>query len=513
MQDLVLQIFNYLLGMWRFRWYAILAAWVVAIAGWVFVCLMPDQYEAHSKVQLDTDSILKPLLKDLAVDVDVTNQVARMTQVLASRPNLEKVIRDTDLDLRATTVKQRERLLASVQNRISISSPKINPRRRKITYPLYEISFSDSDPQIAYKVVQSLVNSLVEGTLGASRVNTDSAQKFLVRQIKEYEERLTEAEQRLADFKKKHVGLMPGQGGDYYERLQTAIQNLETSENTLNLTKKRRDALRQQLKGEAPIVGVDTNVQVIEQSLREHRNNLQKLLLAYTEEHPDVEAEKAIIAQLEKRLKTAKTNASINPAPISENDTAEVNPVYQQVKIALAQAEVEISTLEATIAAQKKKIDELNKLVDTIPDIEAQLARLNRDYRVTKTQHEELLARLESARLSVLAGQSSDDINFQIIEPPRVPITPTGPNRLLFFSAVLGAALAIALALSFLLDQLSPVIVSRDDLNKITDVPVLGSVSRICGPVETARRRRDHLLLSVAAAFLLIAYLLVIVLV
>ena len=66
--------------------------------------------------------------------------------------------------------------------------------------------------------------------------------------------------------------------------------------------------------------------------------------------------------------------------------------------------------------------DELEQAVDTIPEIEAELKRLNRDYGLNKQQYDELLKRRESARLSHEADQQSDDVKLKVIDPPRVPL-------------------------------------------------------------------------------------------
>ena len=42
LQELIVQILNYLRGMWRYRWQLVIVAWLVAIPGWAAVYKMPD---------------------------------------------------------------------------------------------------------------------------------------------------------------------------------------------------------------------------------------------------------------------------------------------------------------------------------------------------------------------------------------------------------------------------------------------------------------------------------------
>ncbi len=243
MYELLAELFNHVQGMWRYRWYALFVAWLVSLAGWALVFALPDLYEVRARVHVDTQSVLKPLLKGLAVDSDVHKRVSTITRTLLTRPNLERVARETDMHLRATTPNEMERLIAHLQQMIKILSPQ---RRNNI----YEISFTDRDPQMAQAVVQVVVNALVERSLDSSREDTMIAQRFLDTEIRQYAKRLEAAEQRLADFKKKNVGMMPSEGRGYYVRLQAALDELEQTQAALRVEDNRRDELRKQLEAE-----------------------------------------------------------------------------------------------------------------------------------------------------------------------------------------------------------------------------------------------------------------------
>ena len=92
-------------GMWQGRWAGLVVAWLAAIAGGVFVHLVPDRYEATARVYVDTQSLLKPLLQGLTVQPNVDQEVTMLSRTLISRPNLEKLVRMTDLDLRQRPAK------------------------------------------------------------------------------------------------------------------------------------------------------------------------------------------------------------------------------------------------------------------------------------------------------------------------------------------------------------------------------------------------------------------------
>lgn len=493
MYELLSQILAYAQGMWRFRWYGLLLAWFVCAIGWTYVFALTDQYESTARVHIDTQSLLKPLLKGLAVDSDVKTRVNVMTRTLLSRPNLEKVARDTDLDLRAETPAQMEALIANLQQTIKISSP----RRRE---NIYAISFTHSDPQMAQQVVQNVVNKLVEGTLGSSREDVESAQRFLNEQIGDYSVRLETAEQRLAEFKKRHVGMMPNEGGGFYARLQTAMDKLDQTQTGLKVAENRRDELLKQIETEKHS-GDSVITSDLVARIEEREVELDALLLNYTEQHPDVLALKQTIARLKERRKRVAQQFDDNQGFASGR-----SKVYQAMKIELSKAEVEVATSRAQAADQRRKINELRRMVDTIPEVEANLTRLNRDYAITKDQYEKLVQRRESARLSEQADQSNDDMKFRVIDPPIVPLDPIGPDRQLYLSAVFLVGLLASVVLTFFLNDIRPVFLSSKSLQEATGLPVLGVVSMKWQPKQHLRLRTEYASFVFLAVSLMIAF-------
>src|SRR3989442_2818 len=90
-------------GMWRFRWPSVVVAWLVGVIGTIIGFQIPDQYEATARIYVDTQSILKPLMSGLAVQPNVEQQVVMLSRTLISRPNVEKLVRMADLDLKTSS--------------------------------------------------------------------------------------------------------------------------------------------------------------------------------------------------------------------------------------------------------------------------------------------------------------------------------------------------------------------------------------------------------------------------
>lgn len=505
MHELLPMIMSYVRGIWRYRWLLLIQSWIICLAGWYVVMALPNQYQTSAKVFVDTQSVLRPLLQGIAVHSNIEEQVQLMTERMLSRPNLEKVIRATDLDLNITDESGMDGLANNLKSRMEV--------RRCGGRNLYCIKFTHENPQLAKDVVQSMLTLFVESSLGASRQDTNKAQQFFDEQIRKYEARLEAAENRLKEFKRKNVGLMPSSGQDYYQRLQNANAELKAANLKLTEATRRRDELRRQISGEEPSFGFGTGSQpksakvaAIESRIESLRTRLDSLLLQYTERHPDIVALKNTIEQLETQKAQVIKNQSTSASPFDPPPDVEVNPVYQRMKIALSEAEAQVATMRVRRREFESRVRKLEKLVDTVPKVEADLAKLNRDYDITKRNYEAFLARRESASISQDVEQKTDDVQFKIVEPPRVPRRPVAPNRPLFLTAVLLGGLGLGVGLAFFLSQIRPTYDSKRTLSQAVGLPVLGSVSMVLSNKAKLRRNLSYVYYGVTLAALIVLF-------
>lgn len=492
-------------GCWRFRWYAVSLAWVFCLAGWLYTLTVPNIYQATTRLYVDTQSTLRPLLQGLAVNPDLTSDVDLMMRAILSRPSLEKIARETDLDLEIHDKGDLEGLVDRLLNNIEVSKDRNN---------ILRIAYSHSNSETALAVVSALLNEFIEGSLGANRTDAKSAQVFLEGKLKDYERRLNESEQRLADFKKQNVGMMPGEGGDYFARLQLEIDRLEMVESRLNLARQRRDELERQLEGEEPVFGLMSSDPVsigtsrYDSQIAQFERQLTEMRLRFTDTHPDIIQVKSIVEDL--KAKKAE-QARAQPRGSQTYSPLDANPVYQQMKMQHSQVEVDLAELNAQNAAQKTLVRNLRQKVDTIPDIEAKLSRLTRDHQVTKTQYSQLLVRLESARLSEAAEESKSDIKFQVLDPPSAPVKPTGPNRILLETGVLIVSLGAGAFLTVALNFIWPVFFSARQLERVFGISVMGVVGVEHAELAAGRKRWGSVLLAVSLICLLTTYGLIVV--
>lgn len=496
MREMLLEVLSEARSAWRFKWYGAAAAWLVALGGWGWVALQPDVYEATARVYVDMSSVLRPLLGEQIIPSDVGTRLAYVRQALLGRQYLERVVSEQGLDALATTPQERERMLNALRDaiRIDATAASRDAQGRESPSSIFDISYRHTRPQTATGVVTALVNSLIEDTLGANREGTDTAERFLDERIREYENRLQQAEQALADFQKRNSGRLPGSEGGYFVRMQSERDLLNTTQRNLRLAESRRNRLQEQLNGETAVTADDAAAvrepppNSIDSRIRDNRMELDRLLLEYTDRHPDVIAVREALARLEAQ-RIEQLNALGLANPDQQLSTLGANPVYQAVQIALNEAEIEVATLTADAADRQRTLNELQSLIDEVPEVEAELARLNRDYDVVREQYQSLIQSRETQALSRKASDS-DQVDFRVLNPPQAGYAPVAPPRLLFLAAVLVSALGVGGGLCYLVAQMRPVFNNSRALRETSNFPVLGVVGRVMVDATVRNRKR-----------------------
>lgn len=502
MQEAIAQILSFVWGIWRFRWLALVVAWVIALSGWLFVQKMPESYVGSARVYVDTNNVLGPLLRGLAIQPNVSQRIAMMSRTLLSRPNLEKVMRMTDLDLEVRTELEQEEMLTELRESIRLGADADNES-------LYTIQVTDADPDVARRVTQALITVFIEGGLSGKRQDSAGAQDFLDQQIVEYEQRMVEAENRLAAFKQQNVGALPGGDGGYYLRLEQANIDLKTAELQLRELENRRRELQRQVDGEEPVflASGDSTSSPLDARIQALQAQEDLLLTKYTDRHPEVRQIRGLILDLE--AEKQKELAAAIDAGFAGSSYAGLtaSPVYQGMRSMLAESNASVAQLRVRVAEYQKRVQELSDQVNNIPLIEAEFLQLDRDYQVIVGKHQELLSRRESARLGEDMEQTASDVTFRVIDPPFVPSQPSEPNKLLLNSLVLVLSLGVGAAVALFVSLIKPVIVDQQSLINLSGMPLLGSVTLYSTKEERKKENWRLAAFSSLATLLLVAFI------
>ncbi|MCC5887236.1 MAG: hypothetical protein JJT88_12460 [Gammaproteobacteria bacterium] len=511
MFDSYLMLLRQVRQVWRHRLLAAVVAFVAAFGGWFAVAQMPDLYRADTRLYVDTASMLNRLLAGVAMDSsEVDQEFLRLAQrSLLTRPNLERIARETDMDIQAVTPQQRERMLSGLASQIRVRAESTQRRGQE---NLFQLSYEHPDPDHALRVVRAVHDVFIESVLGLTRRDTEKMDVFLDRQIAHYEERLEAAEEQRKRFRQENAGLLPGEGQNYFSMLHAARERLREAELNLTRSQRMRDDLQQQvaaLPGGAagPLLAEPGSAAAMPAStvaqIRSLEQRLAELEMSYTDQHPDVVATR-------RQLERLRGPDGEIPAG-SELDTGSGDAIadrfrLQDLRAELARAQAAVASERASVEEYRRRMHELEGAVNTIPQVEAEMARLNRDYNIVRQQYEQLVSRRESARMSREADLTVDEGIFQVIEPPHVTTRPVAPNRPRLATAVLGGAFALSGGLALLLSLVRPTFGDVGQLRDGTGLHVLGRVGIVRSRREQFRRMLSFAFYGVVLLILLGIY-------
>jgi len=371
---------------------------------------------------------------------------------------------------------------------------------------LYTIGFIDPQPSQATRVVQSLLSIFVESGLAPKAKDAGQAQRFIEEQIKQYEQRLTEAENRLKEFKLKNLDLNASEGRDFFGNMAALTESLQEARLLFQEAEQSRDVLKQQMADEQDrppslIPGVGDaapgiSTPELDARLATLTKNLDDMLLRYTDSHPDVINTRRIIKDVEAqrdedRKRLAEEQEKRKQAAGSPQNPG--NAVYPQLKLAMAEAEAQVARMRARVREQEQRLGQLRAVARSVPEREAQLTQLNRDYAIQKQNYDTLVARRQSALMSGEVQAATGVADFRIIDPPQVSPNPVAPNRKMMIPIALLASLLAGLAASYFFSIVHPTFHDARGLKSVAQRPVLGTVSLVRSPHMLTRARRASL--------------------
>jgi len=430
-------------------------------------------------------------MSGLAVQPNVEQQISMLSRTLISRPNVEKLIRMADLDLEDPSKKAQEALIDHLTKSLEIKTVGRDN--------LYVLSYRDPNPEKAKKVIQSMVSIFVESSLGDSRKDSDTARKFIDEQIKVYVAKLEEAETRLKEFKLRNIDIQTAEGNDMAGQLSAISNQLRQARLELREAENARDAARKQLEAERALATSNLmsekpaaiSTPEIDSRIDAQKRNLDSLLQRFTEQHPDVVGARRLIKELEelkrREVQELRKTAMANPTAVSAN----YGLAYQELSRVMATSEVQVASLRARVAEYETRYARARESMKTAPQIEAELAQLNRDYDINKKNYTDLVSRRESASMSGELESASGVADFRLIDPPRTSPKPVAPNRILLMPLALLAALAAGFGLTFILSQLRAVFFEGRAMSESLGVPLLGVISMVLDDGASSRRKTE----------------------
>ena len=498
--------------LWK-RKIAIVLLWLVVSGIAALVAFrLPAVYSAEALILVDSQKIPEKYVSS-TVSTDVQDRLATISQQILSSTRLKKIIDDFDLYKDEKKSHVQEEILDMMRKDISIKVDKGWTGNRP---GAFRIGYQGRDPAIVAQVANRIANLYIEENLKTREVQAEGTSEFIDTQLEEAKKRLDELEATVSDYKLKHNGELPQQESAISGTLSRLQIELQGNRDALGRAQESKMVLENTLKvAESTVAALSApELPVAEDAPRpiaglpavsgplpvkpsdQIRAQIEALRLrGYSDTHPDMRKLSGELARVQK-LESQPTQADVPrpvapkadqaPAKTTETTKAPAHRPPPRQAVELGQALERVTTLKSSLAIVAKEIEqrtadqqrilrEMNAAqsrLERLPIHEQDLAKITRDYEISKANYRSLLDKKFSAEMATDMEHRQKSERFTIIDPARVPEKPISPNRPLLGGGGSLVGLVIGLAFGIGTELRKNVVLGEWELP--TGVPVLG---------------------------------------
>jgi polysaccharide chain length determinant protein (PEP-CTERM system associated) len=453
------------------------------LAGLLISYAFPAKYTSRSLILVEGQKVPESMVQPV-VSQDLTARIATLQQQVLSQSKLQPVIERLYPGKSSQEVSE---LIDQISQNMTVDPVvtdlaqfgKKKPGAQNSSVPGFYVTYSASNPREAQQICRELTSLLVDENLKSVADVAKGTSDVLNKGIEDAKRNLDDLDARLANFKKRYVGQLPGDEENNLKILMGLNSQLEANTQTLNRAQQDKaytESLVAQQVAAWKSAQSSTNPQTLEKQLSDLQSQLLDLQARYTADHPDVIKAKADIAEVKKKLAEINKAATDPTDAPTEKASAIEPPEIRQLRSQLHQYSDLISAATRDQKRLEEEIAVYQGRVSLSPAVEEQYKAMARDYDNAQKTYQELLAKKSSADLTVQMNQQAQGEQMAMLNPPNLPESPSFPNRLLFAGGGLGVGLALGMGLTMWQELRDKSIRTQADVEAALDLPMLVAV-------------------------------------
>ncbi len=475
----------------------------IALCALVAGLLWPKKYVASTTILAQEKSIITPLMEGVATPTGNADRTGIARAVIFGPKVIGAAFEAGGWPEDHPSPVDKERIIEGIKARTTVQLSRDN---------LLTITYFDSDPRRAYEVTRQFEQKFVSESLASKQRESREAFEFIDSQVEAYRVKLTSAEDKLKKYREGDADARPGSDLATLSRINDLRAQVENTRMDLMEKRSQASSITAQLSGESEVSAIQTTDGVYQAQLAELQAQLDKLLLSYTPDYPDVVRIRHQMEDIQHQVvqaKQRKLGAQAAGVRTALDSHAQFNPLYQQMKSQLSAVRSDLAATAARLGASESMLGAELARSRHIAATANVTAELTRDYDVNRNVYQDLLKRRENARVSMNLDARQRGLTMVVQNPATVPLVPSGLRFLHFALAGLVLAIAVPLALLFGVARYDPRLRSAEQLERLTGLTVLATVPYY--PNARDRRRQvvhNGVLLGIFASVFL-AYLVV----
>lgn len=474
-----LTIEEYLEILRRRLWFLLIPAVLGAVGSYMYSLTVPDRYTSQTLVLVEQQKVPDAFVKSVVND-ELNQRLGTMREQILSRSRLEPLIERYNLFADGENKRRpTEDLLDQLRSAILVTpvQPVAGTSRQGLSG--FHVSFTWSDPRLAQQICQQITSMFMEENIKFRSSRAEQTTKFLDTQLAEAKHKLDEQDARLAEFKRRYIGQLPGNEQLNLNVLMGLNTQLDTVTQQLNRalqdSSHNDSQLAQQLSLWQSSQG-GSNPRALEQQLEKQQGELLSLEARYTPDHPDVVKLRADIAQLKRKIEEIEASPQAPKAGASDRSTLAEPTHIQQLRnqVRLQQQTIREKTKEQERLQEQIRVYQAR--VQLSPVVEQQYKDLTRDHETALEHYNDLLAKLTQSQMATKMEIDQQGEQFRVMDAPNLPEKPTYPDRSMFAMGGLGMGLLLGVGLTLLLEMRDKSIRSERDVEALLGLPVLAMV-------------------------------------
>ena len=428
---------------------------VTVIAATLFSFLSDPVYEATTTLMVrDQGSAAQMMLFD-SMGGTVRNAAQNYVQIMKSRTILEPVLTKLGWEDISLTAVDKQLVIQPIQGT-----------------DILRLSMQSTDPEKAQQFVNTLSDVFIAWNRHSRQEDQRSARLFIEAQLESVSADLRKAEERLREYRENERALSPSNETIARINQLTSLEaDLAEVRVALVETQERITQVRTQLADQDETL-LSTTTIAENPFVAQYRSRLADLEISlsgarerYTDKHPSVLALQAEIEDVRQKL-------SEQVQRVISTETRTINPIHRELYGSLINLEVELMALQSREQALRSLVADSEAELTSLPAKELELARLMREAQVLEELYIMLMKRNEETRIAE-AMQTAD---VQVIDRAVLPERPVKPRIKLNIAIAGVLGLFIGVGLAFLLDFMDTSIKTKDEVEEILGLPVLGQI-------------------------------------
>lgn len=472
----------------RRKWILFLPAVLGSVLAYSGSLFLHDVYTSRTLVLVEQqkvpDSVVKPVVSE-----DLMQRLVTMEEQILSRTRLQPIIEKFGLYKDEPGKPHMEDLVERLRKSIDIAPIKAMPgTNRGGDLPGFYISFTANNARLAQQVCSQITSMFIDENLRAREQRAQGTTEFLANQLAEAKGKLDDRDAKLAAFKSRYFGSLPGQEQSNISiltgvnaQLEAVTQGLSRAQQDKayaeSLLSQQRAALENSSPGSLPGSSQSNQLDV---QLATLQNQLVLARARYTDDHPDIIKLKNDIEEVKRKLD------AVNAQPAEKTGAGEEKPATVRETAQIQQLRALIRQLEQTIrektrdqARLQQQIGVYQSRLSLSPGVEQQYKELTRDYQTALEFYNELLGKESQSQMATNLERRQQGEQFRVMDPANLPESPSFPNRPLFAGGGLGLGLALGIGITLLLEMKDKSLRTEGDIKFFLQTPTLALIPLI----------------------------------